>query len=357
MLKPAHLGVLASVGRTPVRVVRPRMAVVSTGDELVEPDRTPGPGQIRNSNAIMLRALAIEEGAAAESLPTAPDEPGELRRILERGLDFDVLIVTGGVSAGQRDLVPAALAELGRPSCLSQGPAQAGQAALVRDRPDAGRPARHPGLRPAGQSGQQPGRLSAVRQTGPGGPGRPAGPGSRDAPGTPDVRLPASRRSAHLPPGAAGRGLGRWSIRAVADRDRDAQLARVGRSPDRRRRPTVSPPSPRGIAITAQVKLSDSCRRGDSTTANRPRRTNNGPRTTNHEPRTKPHDFGCRTGSENPCRRGGGARGSMAAPPPRRGSRLWSAPLDRVPADGMGTPGLGRPRAPFLAGDRQADAR
>jgi molybdopterin molybdotransferase len=113
VLKPAHLGVLASVGRTPVRVVRPRMAVVSTGDELVEPDRTPGPGQIRNSNAIMLRALAIEEGAGAESLPTAPDEPVELRRILGRGLDFDVLIVTGGVSAGQRDLVPAALSELG----------------------------------------------------------------------------------------------------------------------------------------------------------------------------------------------------------------------------------------------------
>jgi molybdopterin molybdotransferase len=140
VLKPAHLGVLASVGRTPVRVVRPRMAIVPTGDELVEPERTPGPGQIRNSNAIMLRALALEEGAAAESLPTAPDEPVELRRILERGLDFDVLIVTGGVSAGQRDLVPAALAELGvrrvfhkvrlkpgKPLWFGIGPARAGR--------------------------------------------------------------------------------------------------------------------------------------------------------------------------------------------------------------------------------------
>jgi molybdopterin molybdotransferase len=113
VLTPAHLGVLASVGRTPVRVARPRLAVVSTGDELVEPDRTPGPGQIRNSNAIMLRALATEAFAVAESLPTAPDEPDELRRILQKGLEFDVLIVTGGVSAGQRDLVPAALAGLG----------------------------------------------------------------------------------------------------------------------------------------------------------------------------------------------------------------------------------------------------
>jgi molybdopterin molybdotransferase len=113
ILKPAHLGVLASVGRTPVQVVRPRVAVVPTGDELVEPDRTPGPGQIRNSNTIMLRALAIEEGAEAESLPTAPDEPGELRRTLDQGLDSDVLIITGGVSAGQRDLVPGVLGDLG----------------------------------------------------------------------------------------------------------------------------------------------------------------------------------------------------------------------------------------------------
>ena len=114
VLKPAHLGVLASVGRTPVGVVRrPRVAVVPTGDELVEPDRTPGPGQIRNSNTIMLQALAIEEGADAESLPTAPDEPVELRRILERGLDSDVLMITGGVSAGQRDLVPGVLEDLG----------------------------------------------------------------------------------------------------------------------------------------------------------------------------------------------------------------------------------------------------
>jgi molybdopterin molybdotransferase len=113
ILKPAHLGVLASVGRVPVQVVRPRVAVVPTGDELVEPDQTPGPGQIRNSNTIMLRALAIEEGADAESLPTAPDEPDELRRILARGLESDILMITGGVSAGQRDLVPGVLEELG----------------------------------------------------------------------------------------------------------------------------------------------------------------------------------------------------------------------------------------------------
>jgi molybdopterin molybdotransferase len=113
ILKPVHLGVLASVGRTSVAVVRPHVAIVPTGDELVEPDRTPGPGQIRNSNAVMLQAMVVEEAATAEALPIAPDEPERLRAILERGLKSDVLIITGGVSAGQRDLVPAALDELG----------------------------------------------------------------------------------------------------------------------------------------------------------------------------------------------------------------------------------------------------
>ncbi len=113
VLGPAHLGVLASVGRSWPRVVRPRVAVASTGDELVEPDRVPGPGQIRNSNAIMLRALAIEDAAQAEAMPIIPDDPAALREILGRGLESDVLVITGGVSAGQRDLVPEALEALG----------------------------------------------------------------------------------------------------------------------------------------------------------------------------------------------------------------------------------------------------
>lgn len=112
-LGPAHLGVLASVGRTRPRVARPRVAVVSTGDELVEPDHVPGPGQIRNSNATLLRALAIEDRTEAEALPIAPDEPEALRAILRRGLEADVLLITGGVSAGRRDLVPETLESLG----------------------------------------------------------------------------------------------------------------------------------------------------------------------------------------------------------------------------------------------------
>jgi molybdopterin molybdotransferase len=97
-----------------VRVVpRPRVAIVPTGDELVEPGQVPGPGQIRNSNATLLQAGALEAGADAQTWPIAPDDEKPLRSALEEGLGCDVLMVTGGVSAGQRDLVPEVLASLG----------------------------------------------------------------------------------------------------------------------------------------------------------------------------------------------------------------------------------------------------
>ncbi|SIO14164.1 molybdopterin molybdochelatase [Singulisphaera sp. GP187] len=113
-LNAPKLGLLASVGRAKVLVFpRPRVAIVPTGDELVEPDVVPGPGQIRNSNAVMLQALTGATGAEVRTFPIAPDEPAGLRSLLERGLNFDVLTITGGVSAGNRDLVPEALASLG----------------------------------------------------------------------------------------------------------------------------------------------------------------------------------------------------------------------------------------------------
>jgi molybdopterin molybdotransferase len=115
LLNAPRLGVLASVGRSEVSVIpRARVVIVPTGDELVEPDRVPGPGQIRNSNAPMLRALAEAAGAAAEALAIAPDDAAGLRASLEQALAAaDLVVITGGVSAGNRDLVPATLEELG----------------------------------------------------------------------------------------------------------------------------------------------------------------------------------------------------------------------------------------------------
>ena len=113
-LGPGEIAVLAATGRTLVRVGRrPRVAVLSTGDELVPPQLEPGPGQIRNSNGPLLAALARRAGAEATPLGIAPDDGEALRRSIEKGLTHDALILSGGVSMGTRDLVGAALQSLG----------------------------------------------------------------------------------------------------------------------------------------------------------------------------------------------------------------------------------------------------
>lgn len=111
---PGEIGVLASCGRTRARVGgRPRLAIISTGDELVEPGQTPGPGRIRNSNGPLLRALAHDAGASARYLGIAPDDEAPLRRLIEDGLRDDVLVLSGGVSMGVYDLVGKVLRTLG----------------------------------------------------------------------------------------------------------------------------------------------------------------------------------------------------------------------------------------------------
>lgn len=114
VLTPARMGLLAAVGASVVRVVPPpRVAIVPTGDELVDFRETPGPGRIRNSNAVMLEALAARRGAETWTSPILPDEPEALREGLRRALEADVALVIGGVSAGQKDLVPGTLRALG----------------------------------------------------------------------------------------------------------------------------------------------------------------------------------------------------------------------------------------------------
>ena len=113
-LRPQEFGVLATVGHTAVLVrPAPRVAIVSTGDEIVEPHLTPGPGQIRNGNGSMLLAQVARAGSVPRLLGIARDEPSSLRTLIAEGLQADVLLLSGGVSAGKFDLVPGVLAELG----------------------------------------------------------------------------------------------------------------------------------------------------------------------------------------------------------------------------------------------------
>jgi molybdopterin molybdotransferase len=115
VLSPVAIGLLAAVGRTTVaQVPMPRVGVLATGNELVEPGTQPGPGQIRNSNGPMITALTTRAGAAATHLGIVRDDPRDLSERIRAGLaESDVLVLAGGVSAGAADLVPGVLAEIG----------------------------------------------------------------------------------------------------------------------------------------------------------------------------------------------------------------------------------------------------
>lgn len=114
MLRPQELGALAELGVSPVKAYpRPRVAVLATGDELVKVTEKPGPGQIRNSNETMLTAQIRRAGAEPVPLGIVRDEPAHLRKRIDAGLQFDMLLLSGGVSAGKLDLVPSQLRAAG----------------------------------------------------------------------------------------------------------------------------------------------------------------------------------------------------------------------------------------------------
>ncbi len=120
-LRPQEFGVLAAVGRTHALVhPRPTVAVAPTGDEITEVHEKPGPGQIRNSNGPMLLAQIERAGGVPEFLGLARDTRESLREHILRGLESDVFILSGGVSAGKLDLVPSVLEELGVQSLIQK---------------------------------------------------------------------------------------------------------------------------------------------------------------------------------------------------------------------------------------------
>ena len=113
-LTAGEMGLLASVGRTQVKVFRrPEVAIIPTGDEVVPAEQKPEWFQIRNSNAVTLAAQVEAAGGVPRVLGIAPDEIDPLRRLVQEGLESDLMLLSGGVSAGKYDLVEWGLTELG----------------------------------------------------------------------------------------------------------------------------------------------------------------------------------------------------------------------------------------------------
>jgi molybdopterin molybdotransferase len=113
-LHEAAIAIAASIGKAQLKVYgKPRVAIISTGDEVIPIDAHPGPTQIRNSNSYSLAAQVQAAGGVAVVLPIAPDEPRRLRELIEQGLQYDLLLLAGGVSMGKYDLVEQVLDALG----------------------------------------------------------------------------------------------------------------------------------------------------------------------------------------------------------------------------------------------------
>jgi molybdopterin molybdotransferase len=114
VVNAASIGLMAAVGTPAPQVYRrPRVAIVSTGDELVEADAVPGPGQIRNSNTYSLAAQVLAAGALPHVLGIARDNEADTRALLGRAPEFDLMVTTGGVSMGDFDVVKTVLEQIG----------------------------------------------------------------------------------------------------------------------------------------------------------------------------------------------------------------------------------------------------
>lgn len=115
IVRPQEIGLLAGLGRASVRVVRrPRVAILSTGDELAQPGQDLAPGQIYDSNSSALAAMVVRYGGAPFVLGIARDERDAIRQALQRAAVADLLLTSAGVSAGDYDLVKDVLSSMGQ---------------------------------------------------------------------------------------------------------------------------------------------------------------------------------------------------------------------------------------------------
>jgi molybdopterin molybdotransferase len=113
-LTPARLGACAALGRTTIEVyARPRVLIASTGNEIVEPGQPPGPGQIHDINRLTLPAVVRAHGGTPCAHPAVADTLADLRTALDAASDADLIVLSGGSSVGERDLLVDAVRERG----------------------------------------------------------------------------------------------------------------------------------------------------------------------------------------------------------------------------------------------------
>jgi len=140
-LRPEDIGLLAASGFKEVRVVRkPRVGILSTGSELVEPGTSLKPGKIINVNRFVISSMILELGGEPVYLGIVRDDAEEIAQRISEGLEkTDVLLTTGGTSVGVADLVPEVVNSLGRPGLIVHGaairPGKPTAAAIVKNKP------------------------------------------------------------------------------------------------------------------------------------------------------------------------------------------------------------------------------
>lgn len=149
LLRPQDLGVLSGMGVMEVEVYsKPKVGIVSTGDEVVAPDQEPGLGQVKDINSYTLYGLIIERGGEPTLYGIIPDQFETLRQVLERAIvEQDMVVITGGSSVGTRDVTAKVIDDLGEPGVIVHGvsvkPGKPTILGVVKNKPIIGLPG-HP---------------------------------------------------------------------------------------------------------------------------------------------------------------------------------------------------------------------